>query len=137
MIKFNIKTLLEGRGESISDLQRGTGLSYQTCHALVHNQHGAVKLETLNALARYFGNISDIFIYIPDEQSEERSLTPGKQLKQWREELNLHQKQIAEQTGITEMSYSRIETGSIKKLKPEWLDALAKIFGERVRQLYM
>jgi DNA-binding Xre family transcriptional regulator len=138
MLKNNIKKLLHQKEASISDFMRATGLSWQTCHALYHDQQKNFGRDTLEALARYFGDLGLVFEYVPTEEALKPELSPGEQIKAWREALpdSPSQREIAERIGIANLAYSRLENGRTKHLTPTVLEALVQVFGDKVKDLY-
>lgn len=59
----------------------------------------------------------------------------GEKVRQTREKLGMNQKQLAEASGITQATISRIESGQVKELKSEALKRLAKALGITVDYL--
>lgn len=62
-------------------------------------------------------------------------MTLGVKVKQTRENLGMNQKQLAEASGITQATISRIESGQVKESKSESLKRLAKALGITVDYL--
>jgi transcriptional regulator with XRE-family HTH domain len=62
-------------------------------------------------------------------------MTLGEKVRQTREKLGMNQKQLAEASGITQATISRIESGQVKELKSEALKRLAKALGITVDYL--
>lgn len=63
------------------------------------------------------------------------AMTLGEKVRQTREKLGMNQKQLAEASGITQATISRIESGQVKELKSEALKRLAKALGITVDYL--
>lgn len=56
-------------------------------------------------------------------------------VRQTREKLGMNQKRLAEASGITQATISRIESGQVKELKSEALKRLARALGVTVDYL--
>jgi len=63
------------------------------------------------------------------------AMTLGEKVRRMREKLGMNQKQLAEASGITQATISRIESGQVKELKSEALKRLAKALGITVDYL--
>ena len=59
----------------------------------------------------------------------------GEKIKELREKKGMNQKQVAEASGITQATISRIEKGKVKQLKSEALKRLAEALGTTVDYL--
>ena len=71
MIVNRLSRLLGERRMNLSVLQRRTGLSYVTLHALYHGKSTRVDFETLNRICRALEvQPGDILEYAPDEVAE-------------------------------------------------------------------
>jgi putative transcriptional regulator len=70
VIDSRISEILGRRRESITDLSRGTGISYATCHALYHGTSKMINFETLDRLCRYFDcQPGDLYAYLPQGEA--------------------------------------------------------------------
>ena len=59
----------------------------------------------------------------------------GDKIQRRRRKLGLNQKQLADVSGITQATISRIESGKVKELKSQALKRLAKVLGVTVDYL--
>jgi transcriptional regulator with XRE-family HTH domain len=59
----------------------------------------------------------------------------GERVKELRQQLHLNQKEIAEASGVTQATISRLESGAVKQLKSHALSGLAKALGISVDHL--
>jgi len=59
----------------------------------------------------------------------------GEKLKHFRKERRMKQKQLAETSGITQATLSRIESGKVHEVKSETLKRLAQVLGIAMEDL--
>lgn len=72
MIINRLSRLLGERRMSVSELQRQTGLSYVTLHALYHGRSTRVDLDTLDRICRALAvQPGDILEYAPQDREGE------------------------------------------------------------------
>ena len=68
-------------------------------------------------------------------QKHEGEMSFSKKVKDLRMKKNMNQKQLAEKSGITQATISRIESGLVKQLKSDALRKLAEALGVPVDYL--
>lgn len=72
MIVNRLSRLLGERRMSIKELQRQTGLSYDTLHKLYSDKSGRIDFDTLDKICRALGvQPGDILEYAPDQKVSE------------------------------------------------------------------
>ena len=64
-----------------------------------------------------------------------KSTSLGHSVKELREDLHLNQKQLADASGVTQDTISRLESGAVKQLKSDALSRLAQALGVSVEYL--
>lgn len=70
-LAWRLDRLLDERGLSLSDLQRRTGLSYSTLHAIKQNTPGAITYATLARLCEALRVVPGTLLeYVPDPPEE-------------------------------------------------------------------
>ena len=71
-IESRLSTILGERRLKIADLERGAGVTYTTAHSLYHGQNKMVRLDVLASICEFLRvQPGDIFIYVPDDNTEE------------------------------------------------------------------